>query len=71
MQVQRLKLPGTEAPSSWKVTTGIDQHVQDGDDHYHEGNAHNDDHDCKLKENLQDVQRGGRQPTQFDHTSGF
>ena len=33
--------------------------------------VNNDDHDCKLKENLQDVQRGGRQPTQLDHTPGF
>ena len=54
------------------MITGIDQHDQGGDDHDHEGSAHNDDdHDCKLKENLQDVQRSGRQPTQFDHTPGF
>ena len=53
------------------MTTGIDQHDQGGDDYDHEGIAQNDDHDYKLKENLQDVQRSGRQPTQFDHTPGF
>ena len=45
--------------------------MTNGDDHYHEGNAGKDNHDYKLKENLQDVQRGGRQPTQLDHTPGF
>ena len=45
--------------------------MTNGDDHYHEGNAGNDNHDYKLKENLQDVQRGGRQSTQLDHTPGF
>ena len=59
MQAQRQKLPGTEAPSSWKVTTGTDQYDQGGDDHDHEVSAGNDDYDSKLKENLQDVQRGG------------
>ena len=53
------------------MTTGTNQNNQVGDDHDHEGNAGNDDYDCKLKENLQDVQRGGRQPTQFDHTPGL
>ena len=71
MQVLRLKLPGTEALFLWKVTTGTNQHVQGGDYRDHESNAGNDDHDCKLKENLQDVQRGGRQPTQLDHTPGY
>ena len=71
MQVLRLKLPGTEALFLWKVTTGTNQHDQCGDDHDYEGSARNNDHDYKLKENLQDVQRGGRQPTQLDHTPGF
>ena len=53
------------------MTTGIDQHDRGGDDHDHERNAYNGDHDWKLKENLQDVPRGGRQPTQLDHTPGF
>ena len=53
------------------MTTGTNQNYPGGDDHDHEGSAHNDDHDCKLKENLQDVPRGGWQPTQLDHTPGF
>ena len=69
-QVLRLKLLGTEERFSWKVTTGTDQYDQGGDDHDHEGSAGNDDYDCKLKENLQDVQRGGGQQTQLDHPPG-
>ena len=52
------------------MTTGIDQHDQGGDDYDHEGIAQNDDHDYKLKENLQDVQRSGRQPSQLDNPPG-